>query len=63
MSCAGFYINLDRATDRRKEMEAQLAKFGLADRYQRFSASDGNSLNFPNPHRAVRFVKRVVRYQ
>ena len=47
---AGFYINLDRSADRRAEIEAQLAKFKLAERYQRFPAADGNALGLPNPH-------------
>ena len=37
----GRFINLDRSPDRRASMEAQLQKFGLSDRYKRFSAIDG----------------------
>ena len=50
MSYAGFYINLDRSTDRRAEIEGEIARYGLTDRYRRFSAADGNVLGFPNPH-------------
>ena len=39
----GVYINLDRAVDRRAEIEAELAKL-QADRYERFSALDGQDL-------------------
>jgi GR25 family glycosyltransferase involved in LPS biosynthesis len=39
----GFYINLDRAPERRAAMEARLARLGAAPRYDRFSAVDGNS--------------------
>src|SRR3984885_814635 len=49
MDYAGFYINLDRSTGRYAEMEAQLASLGLSDRYKRFPAAEGNSLNLPNP--------------
>jgi hypothetical protein len=44
-SYRGVYINLDRSPLRRERMEAQLAEFGLADRYARFSAVDGATLN------------------
>src|ERR1700761_1829036 len=37
----GRYINLDRSPERRRELEAMLAGFGVADRYQRFTAVDG----------------------
>jgi GR25 family glycosyltransferase involved in LPS biosynthesis len=37
----GRFINLDRSPDRRASMEAQLQKLGLSDRYERFSAIDG----------------------
>jgi GR25 family glycosyltransferase involved in LPS biosynthesis len=47
VSYAGIYINLDRSTGRRAAMESQLARHGLADRYQRFSAADGNTLGLP----------------
>lgn len=50
MSYAGFYINLDRYPDRRSEIEAEFARFGLSERYKRFAAIDGNKLGFPNPH-------------
>src|SRR6185295_5234158 len=40
----GVYINVDRRTDRRDAMDAQIRKFGLADRYVRFSAIEGASV-------------------
>jgi hypothetical protein len=40
----GYYINLDRSVERRERMEAELALHGLADRYSRFPAVDGNAL-------------------
>lgn len=48
MSYAGFYINLDRCPDRRAEMEEELARCNLAQRYKRFAAADGNTLNVQN---------------
>jgi GR25 family glycosyltransferase involved in LPS biosynthesis len=47
---AGFYINLDRSTDRRAEIEGEIARYGLTARYRRFPAADGNILGFSNPH-------------
>lgn len=41
MAYRGYYINLDRSHERRAAMEAQLARLGLAQRYQRFAAVDG----------------------
>lgn len=38
---AGFYINLDRSPDRRREIEAELQKHNLAGLYARFPAVDG----------------------
>jgi GR25 family glycosyltransferase involved in LPS biosynthesis len=49
VSYSGFYINLDRSTDRRAEIEGEIARFGLTGRYRRFAAADGNILGFPNP--------------
>jgi GR25 family glycosyltransferase involved in LPS biosynthesis len=43
----GVYINLDRSAGRREQMEAQLARLGLKDRYARFPAADGSALNVP----------------
>jgi len=40
----GVYINLDRSVARRSAMDAQIAAFGLTDRYSRFAAVDGSSL-------------------
>jgi GR25 family glycosyltransferase involved in LPS biosynthesis len=37
----GLYINLDRSTDRRREIEAELQKHNLAGLYARFPAVDG----------------------
>lgn len=45
----GSYINLDRSAERRAQIEAEFAAFGLEDRYQRFAAAEGNALAFPNP--------------
>ncbi|MGB9153848.1 MAG: glycosyltransferase family 25 protein [Alphaproteobacteria bacterium] len=53
MNYAGYYINLDRRPDRRAEMEAELARYGLGGNYARFSAIEGNALGFPNPHLKV----------
>ena len=50
MDYTGFYINLDRRTDRRAEIEAELARHGLRDAYRRFSAVNGNGLSLSNPH-------------
>jgi GR25 family glycosyltransferase involved in LPS biosynthesis len=47
---AGFFVNLDRSTQRRAETEAELAQHGLLTRYERFAAAEGNVLNVPNPH-------------
>jgi hypothetical protein len=44
-SYAGFYINLDRRPDLQSAMQAELTQHGLADRYERFAAADGNALN------------------
>ncbi|HEX3484993.1 MAG TPA: hypothetical protein VHT51_08030 [Micropepsaceae bacterium] len=44
-SYRGLYINLDRSGARRERMDAQLTALGLADRYARFSATDGGALN------------------
>lgn len=43
----GVYINLDRSTERRAAMEAQFARYGLAQCYRRFSAAAGNILGLP----------------
>jgi GR25 family glycosyltransferase involved in LPS biosynthesis len=48
MSYVGFYINLDQSTDRKEEIEAQLAQHRLQHIYQRFRASEGNTLNLPS---------------
>jgi GR25 family glycosyltransferase involved in LPS biosynthesis len=41
----GLYINLDRSPERRRNIESQLAEFGLLDRYARFPAVDGSTVN------------------
>ena len=41
----GIYINLDRATERRRRMERQLAALGWSDRYRRLPAVDGRTLS------------------
>ena len=45
----GLYINLDRCPDRRAEIETELARVGLAQKYRRFAAADGNTLNLLQP--------------
>ncbi len=50
MKYSGFYINLDRSADRRIALEKQLRQNGLDNHYTRFTASNGNSLNFPHSH-------------
>lgn len=40
----GIYINLDRSVTRRAAMDAQLQKYGVAARYTRFTAIDGQAL-------------------
>ena len=47
----GAFINLDRSPERRTEMEAQFAALGIADRYVRLPAVDGNTLNYRGPLR------------
>src|ERR1700748_3472098 len=49
MDYQGFFINLDRSPQRRAEIEAHLAQFGLEKAYRRFPAAEGNSLHLPNP--------------
>lgn len=43
----GYFINLDRSTERRASIEAQLETAGLTDAYQRLAAVDGSSLKAP----------------
>jgi GR25 family glycosyltransferase involved in LPS biosynthesis len=40
----GFYINLDRNTQRRQRLERNLAEVGVSDRYQRIAAVDGRAV-------------------
>jgi hypothetical protein len=42
----GYYINLDRRTDRREEFENEMNKYGLMDFFERVSAED--SINEPD---------------
>jgi len=46
----GFFINLDRSTQRRAETEAELKRHDLTSIYSRFVGSDGNALGVQNPH-------------
>ena len=41
---SGFFINLDRARQRREHMEAQLASLGISSHYKRHPAADGRAL-------------------
>ncbi len=50
MGYVGFYINLDRSAERKSEMEAQFARYGLQGLYERFPAANGNALKFPISH-------------
>jgi GR25 family glycosyltransferase involved in LPS biosynthesis len=45
MNYTGFYINLDRSTQRKEEMVDQLEQLQLSSQYSRFPAADGNVLN------------------
>jgi len=40
----GYFINLDRSEQRRRDIETQLQRLGLAGFYERFAAVDGRSL-------------------
>jgi len=44
MDFAGRYINMAASAERRAQMEAQFGRLGLADRYTRFNAVDGQSV-------------------
>jgi GR25 family glycosyltransferase involved in LPS biosynthesis len=44
VSWQGYYINLDRAQERRARMEAQLRALDIGESYRRFSAIDGTTL-------------------
>ena len=45
MDYLGFYINLDRSSQRKEEIETQLEQLQLLSQYCRFPAADGNVLN------------------
>jgi GR25 family glycosyltransferase involved in LPS biosynthesis len=45
----GYYINLDRSSERRERMEAEFARYGLTDRYSRFPAVDGTTVLRSSP--------------
>jgi GR25 family glycosyltransferase involved in LPS biosynthesis len=45
MDYAGRYINMDRSIERRGALEAQFAALGCSDRYARFPAVDGQTLD------------------
>jgi GR25 family glycosyltransferase involved in LPS biosynthesis len=49
MHYTGYYINLDRNSDRKQELERQLAAYNLAPFYKRHPASLGNTLNLRAP--------------
>jgi GR25 family glycosyltransferase involved in LPS biosynthesis len=53
MAYLGYYINLDRSPDRRAAMDAQLARLGLAERYRRSAAVDGNPPGLTSPKLTV----------
>ena len=44
LDVAGVYINLDRSTGRRAQVEAELARHGLSPAYVRFPAVDGRQV-------------------
>jgi GR25 family glycosyltransferase involved in LPS biosynthesis len=46
----GTFINLDRAPKRWAALTAQLVELGIDERYRRFAAIDGASLNRHSPH-------------
>ncbi len=50
MDVKGYYINLDRSTERRKAVESQLDRLGLIGTYERFPAIDGNPLGARGAH-------------
>jgi len=52
VSYHGIYINLERSTARRRNLERQLRRLGLADRYTRLNAVDGRTLAGVPPDRA-----------
>ncbi len=45
---AGFYVNLDRSTDRRTRIEAEIAHHAPAQTYERVAAVDGATFNLPS---------------
>jgi GR25 family glycosyltransferase involved in LPS biosynthesis len=49
MHYTGYYINLDRNPERRRELERQLAAYNLQPFYHRHPASPGNALNLRAP--------------
>lgn len=50
MPIAGYFINLDRSTDRRAAMEAQFRALDPPIAYQRFPAIDGTATGIQNAH-------------
>ena len=50
MDIKGYYINLDRSTERRRTIESQLDRLGLGGTYGRFPAIDGNPLGARGAH-------------
>lgn len=49
MGYQGIYINLDRSTERRTEIESELARYNLGAQYKRLSAVEGNAWNLTSP--------------
>ncbi len=49
----GVFMNLDRAIERRRHMERQLAILGVADRYARYASVDGISLQRQTSRRSA----------
>ncbi|HWE79261.1 MAG TPA: tetratricopeptide repeat protein [Pseudolabrys sp.] len=45
---AGFYVNLDRSTERRTRVEGEIARHAPAQCYQRVAAVDGATFNLPS---------------
>jgi GR25 family glycosyltransferase involved in LPS biosynthesis len=45
---AGFYVNLDRSTERRARVEAEIARHATGQAYQRVAAVDGQTFNLPS---------------
>jgi len=44
----GFYVNLDRSTERRARVETEIGRDAPAQRYERVAAVDGETVNLPS---------------